>query len=35
MGGDKDFNMPINGGEQMYQAMRSLNVPIELHPRPV
>jgi len=30
MGGDKDFNVPINGGEQMYQALRSLNVPTEL-----
>ena len=27
MGGDKDFNVPINGGEQMYQALRSLDVP--------
>jgi dipeptidyl aminopeptidase/acylaminoacyl peptidase len=30
MGGDKDFNVPLNGGEQMYQALRSLNVPTEL-----
>ena len=30
MGGDKDFNVPINGGEQMYQALRSLDVPTEL-----
>jgi dipeptidyl aminopeptidase/acylaminoacyl peptidase len=30
MGGDKDFNVPVNGGEQMYQALRSLNVPAEL-----
>ncbi len=30
MGGDKDMNVPINGGEQMYQALRSLNVPTEL-----
>jgi dipeptidyl aminopeptidase/acylaminoacyl peptidase len=30
MGGDKDFNVPLNGGEQMYQALRSLNVPAEL-----
>jgi dipeptidyl aminopeptidase/acylaminoacyl peptidase len=30
MGGDKDFNVPINGGEQMYQALRSLGVPTEL-----
>lgn len=30
MGGDKDFNVPIEGGEQMYQALKSLNVPAEL-----
>jgi dipeptidyl aminopeptidase/acylaminoacyl peptidase len=30
MGGDKDFNVPIVGGEQMYQALRSLGVPTEL-----
>jgi dipeptidyl aminopeptidase/acylaminoacyl peptidase len=30
MGGDKDMNVPINGGEQMYQALRSLDVPTEL-----
>ena len=30
MGGDADFNVPIAGGEQMYQALRSLNVPTEL-----
>ncbi|MBV8632045.1 MAG: S9 family peptidase [Silvibacterium sp.] len=30
MGGDKDFNVPLNGGEQMYEALRSLNVPTEL-----
>ncbi len=30
MGGDRDFNVPISGGEQMYQALRSLNVPSEL-----
>jgi len=30
MGGDKDFNVPVNGGEQMYQALRSLGVPTEL-----
>jgi len=30
MGGDKDFNVPLIGGEQMYQALRSLNVPAEL-----
>ena len=30
MGGDKDFNVPVNGGEQMYEALKSLNVPAEL-----
>jgi dipeptidyl aminopeptidase/acylaminoacyl peptidase len=26
LGGDKDFNVPIVGGEQMYQALKSLGV---------
>ncbi len=30
MGGDKDFNVPVIGGEQMYQALQSLKVPTEL-----
>ena len=30
MGGDKDFNVPVVGGEQMYQALRTLNVPTQL-----
>jgi dipeptidyl aminopeptidase/acylaminoacyl peptidase len=30
MGGDKDYNVPLVGGEQMYEALRSLNVPTEL-----
>jgi dipeptidyl aminopeptidase/acylaminoacyl peptidase len=30
MGGDKDFNVPIIGGEQMYEALRTLGVPTEL-----
>ena len=30
MGGDQDFNVPLSGGQQMYQALRSLNVPTEL-----
>jgi dipeptidyl aminopeptidase/acylaminoacyl peptidase len=30
MGGEKDFNVPIIGSEQMYQALKSLNVPTEL-----
>ncbi len=30
MGGDKDFNVPIVGGEQMYLALRTLGVPTQL-----
>ncbi|MBL8137315.1 MAG: S9 family peptidase [Acidobacteria bacterium] len=30
LGGEKDFNVPIAGGEQMYQALRSQNVDTEL-----
>jgi dipeptidyl aminopeptidase/acylaminoacyl peptidase len=30
LGGRSDFNVPIGGGEQMYQALRSLGVPTEL-----
>ena len=30
MGGDKDFNVPLAGGEQMYQALRSVGTPAEL-----
>jgi dipeptidyl aminopeptidase/acylaminoacyl peptidase len=30
MGGDVDFNVPIIGGQQMYQALRELGVPTEL-----
>jgi dipeptidyl aminopeptidase/acylaminoacyl peptidase len=30
MGGDKDFNVPIVGGEQMYQALRTQGVPTQL-----
>jgi len=30
MGGEKDFNVPLLGGEQMYQALRSLGVDTEL-----
>ena len=29
-GGQLDFNVPIIGGEQMYQALKSLNVPTQL-----
>jgi dipeptidyl aminopeptidase/acylaminoacyl peptidase len=27
---EKDFNVPCNGSEQMYQALRSLGVPSQL-----
>jgi dipeptidyl aminopeptidase/acylaminoacyl peptidase len=30
MGGEKDFNVPIIGGEQMYQALKSLGVDTQL-----
>ena len=30
MGGDKDFNVPIVGVEQMYQALRGMNVDTQL-----
>ena len=30
MGGDKDFNVTLIGGEQMYQALKSEGVPAEL-----
>ena len=30
MGGEKDFNVPIIGGEQMYQALKTLNIPTQL-----
>jgi dipeptidyl aminopeptidase/acylaminoacyl peptidase len=30
MGGDKDFNVPIAGGEQMYLALRTLGIPTQL-----
>ena len=30
LGGDRDFDVPIIGGEQMYQALRTLGVPAEL-----
>jgi dipeptidyl aminopeptidase/acylaminoacyl peptidase len=29
MVGEKDFNVPAAGGEQMYQALKSLGVPTE------
>jgi dipeptidyl aminopeptidase/acylaminoacyl peptidase len=30
MGGDKDFNVPLEGGEQMYQALKSVGTTAEL-----
>ncbi len=30
MGGDRDFNVPVEGGEQMYQALKSVGTPAEL-----
>jgi dipeptidyl aminopeptidase/acylaminoacyl peptidase len=30
LGGEKDFNVPIVGGEQMYQSLRTLGVPARL-----
>jgi dipeptidyl aminopeptidase/acylaminoacyl peptidase len=30
LGGDKDFNVPIAGGEQMYAALRTQGVPTQL-----
>jgi dipeptidyl aminopeptidase/acylaminoacyl peptidase len=30
VGGEKDFNVPIIGSEQMYQALRTLGVPTQL-----
>lgn len=30
LGGDKDFNVPVAGGEQMYEALRTLGVPARL-----
>lgn len=30
LGGERDFNVPIIGGEQMYQALQNLGVPTEL-----
>jgi dipeptidyl aminopeptidase/acylaminoacyl peptidase len=30
MGGDKDFNVPIIGGEQMYMALKVLGIPTQL-----
>jgi dipeptidyl aminopeptidase/acylaminoacyl peptidase len=29
-GGDQDFNVPVQGGQQMYEALRSLGIDTEL-----
>jgi dipeptidyl aminopeptidase/acylaminoacyl peptidase len=30
LGGDRDFDVPVGGGEQMYQALRTLGIPAQL-----
>jgi dipeptidyl aminopeptidase/acylaminoacyl peptidase len=30
LGGEKDFNVPVQGGQQMYQALRSLGIETQL-----
>jgi len=30
LGGERDFNVPVQGGQQMYQALRSLGVDTQL-----
>src|SRR5260221_12103821 len=30
LGGEKDFNVPVSGGEQMYQALKTLGLPAQL-----
>jgi len=30
LGGEKDFNVPVMGSEQMYQSLRTLGVPTQL-----
>jgi dipeptidyl aminopeptidase/acylaminoacyl peptidase len=30
LGGERDFNVPIQGGQQMYQALRSLGIDTQL-----
>ena len=30
LGGERDFNVPVQGGQQMYQALRSLGIDTEL-----
>ena len=33
LGGERDFNVPVQGGQQMYQALRSLGVETQLRSR--
>ena len=30
LGGERDFNVPVQGGQQMYQALRSLGIDTQL-----
>jgi dipeptidyl aminopeptidase/acylaminoacyl peptidase len=30
LGGERDFNVPVEGGEQMYQALKSVGTPAEM-----
>jgi dipeptidyl aminopeptidase/acylaminoacyl peptidase len=30
LGGDKDMNVPLHNGEQMYQALKSMGIDTEL-----
>jgi dipeptidyl aminopeptidase/acylaminoacyl peptidase len=30
LGGERDFNVPVQGGQQMYQALRSLGIETQL-----
>jgi dipeptidyl aminopeptidase/acylaminoacyl peptidase len=30
LGGDKDYNVPVEGGEQMFEALKSVGTPTEL-----
>jgi dipeptidyl aminopeptidase/acylaminoacyl peptidase len=30
LGGERDFNVPVQGGQQMYEALRSLNIDTQL-----
>jgi len=30
LGGERDFNVPVQGGQQMYQALKSLGIDTQL-----